>query len=111
MLKQLDYNVYVRGSTRVSDPLILWSPAKNAGCRTSFTSLDNLQALYPEFESGSRFYSGYNGPLFKSRELGNYQILKEFPGSALATPLPPEISKLLGRTAKGKAWIGAYPPF
>jgi parallel beta-helix repeat protein len=111
MLKQFDFNVYVRNSTRVSDPLIFWSPVKNTGCWISLTSLDSLRALHPEFESGGRFYSAYNGPLFISRELGNYQILKGFPGSTVASPLPPQISKLLGRTAKGKAWTGAYPPF
>jgi parallel beta-helix repeat protein len=105
-LKQLDYNMYVRGTNTSDYPLILWSPAINKDCRLSFKSLEELQKLYPEFSAQSRYFSDYNGPLFKSSDLGNYQLLETFPGFNLGTQLPSEIFKLTGQSKK---YIGAYP--
>lgn len=108
-VKQLDYNVYVRGGDK-AEPLILWSPAADVNCQTKFGSPEGLQKLYPEFSAHSRYFANYNGPLFKSPELGNYQLLQGFPGAEAATGLPEEISKLLGRGEKDARFIGAYPP-
>ena len=106
-LKQLDYNVYVRESGTADNPLILWSPVKNDKCQQSFKSLDGLQKLYPEFSEHSQYFPDYNGPLFKSFELGDYKLLQTFPGFDSGIQLPEEVSKLLGQSKK---FIGAYPP-
>jgi parallel beta-helix repeat protein len=108
-LKQLDYNVYVRGSDR-AEPLILWSPAADVNCQTKFESLEGLHKAYPEFSAHSRYFANYAGPLFKCPELDNYQLLKAFPGCTTATRLPPEIEKLLGQGKKDVRFTGAYPP-
>lgn len=47
------------------------------------------------------------GPLFKSSELGNFQLLQQFPASDKATKIPPDIGKLINQT---RQYIGAYPP-
>ncbi len=109
-LKQLDYNIYVRSSNTSDNPIILWSPVKNENCRLTFNSLAGLQKLHPEFSANSRYFTDYNGPLFKSSELGNYQLLQAFPGSTAATRFPDEIMKLLGLSKKDDRFIGAYPP-
>ncbi len=106
-LKQLDYNIYVRGKETTSYPLIMWSPANNDECQVSFNSLDGLRRIHPEFAANSRYLANYHGPLFKSPLLGNYQLLQAFPESESATQLPSEIAKLLGQSKK---FIGAYPP-
>jgi len=106
-MKQLDYNMYVRNSETLSVPLILWSPAENDDCQLPFESLEDLQKLHSEFSANSQYFANYNGPLFKSTELGNYQLLQTFPGSTKAARLPAEIRKLLGQS---KRFIGAYPP-
>jgi parallel beta-helix repeat protein len=105
-LKQLDYNMYVRGTNTSDYPLILWSPAINKDCRLSLKSLEELRKLYPEFSAHSRYFADYNGPLFKSSDLGNYQLLETSPGFNLGTQLPSEIFKLTGQSKK---YIGAYP--
>jgi hypothetical protein len=110
MLKQFDYNMFVRSSSAAVAPLILWSPAKNNDCQLSCESLEDLRKLYPEFSAHSRYFPEYKGPLFKSTELGNYQLLQTFPGSAAGTQLPAEITKLLGIQEKEIRFIGAYPP-
>lgn len=106
-LKRLDYNVYVSGSTTSDSPIILWSPEKNENCRLTFNSLDGFQKQHHEFSAHSRSFPDYNGPLFKSPVLKNFQLLPNFPALDAGTKLPSEISKLLGQS---KWSIGAYPP-
>ena len=108
-LKQLDHNVYVRGSNNESRSVILWSPATNNDCQMAFESPESLQKVYPEFSTHSRSFAD-DIPLFKNRELGNYQLLQTFPGSKAASLLPAEISKLLGIPKKDIKFVGAYPP-
>jgi parallel beta-helix repeat protein len=108
MVQQFDNNVYVRHPGKDAWPLMLWSPAANADCQIGLDSPDSLQKLYPEFSAHSRAFAD-DVPLFKSRELGNYQLLQTFPGSTEASPLPAEIGKLLGHTRKDVKYIGAYP--
>lgn len=106
-LKQLDYNFYIRESGAVDNTLILWSPAKNEKCQLALKSIEELRNLHPEFSSHSKYFSDYDGPLFKSVELGDYHLLQTFPGSEAGTQLPSEISKILRQS---KRYVGAYPP-
>jgi parallel beta-helix repeat protein len=108
LLKQLDNNVYVR-SNETSNPLILWSPASGEQCQARFQSLDDLRKLYPEFSASSHYYGNYSGPLFKSTELGNYQLLPTSPGANSGMLLPAEIRKLLNQSKKDGQYVGAYP--
>jgi hypothetical protein len=107
MLKQFDYNMFVKNGNSDSDPLIYWSPSENSNCQLITGSLEEVQKLYPEFLTHSRYLSNYNGALFKGSDLGNYHLLQDFPGSGKAASLPSEISKLLGQSEK---FIGAYQP-
>jgi hypothetical protein len=109
-LSRLDHNVYVRINGAERHPLILWSPTPAGPCQAGFSSPDDLRNHYPQFSTGSRFYLGYDGPLFKGRELRNYQVLTAFPGSTSGTEMPAKISTLLGRPGKSGPYIGAYPP-
>jgi parallel beta-helix repeat protein len=108
-LNQLDNNIYVRHSEKDSKPLILWTPAMNNDYQIAFESLEGLQKMYPEFSAHSQYYTD-EIPLFKCRELGNYQLLQTFPGTKAASLLPGEVSKLLGITKEDVRYIGAYPP-
>ena len=107
-LKQFDYNVFVRPADRNPKPLILWTPAIHNDYQVAFESLEGLQKMYPELGSHNHYYSD-DVPLFKSRELGNFQLLPTFPGANSASLLPAEISKLLGLPKKDIMYIGAYP--
>lgn len=107
-LKQVDNNVYVRGALRDSEPLILWSPGVSGDCQMAFESPEALQKVFPEFGSQSQYFSG-DIPLFRSRELGNYQLVRTFPGAKSASLIPAEIVQLLGLPAKDNRYIGAFP--
>jgi len=107
-LRQLDYNVYVRTFEDNASALIQWCTFENNDCKTLFlNSVDELQKINPEYSVHSKYFPNYHGPLFKGIEVGNYQLLKSFPGSNDAAVLPSEISKLLEQTG---IYIGAYPP-
>ncbi len=107
---QLDHNVYIRSIENTGYPMILWSPAQNEGCQVGFDSIESLHMMYPEFEANSQSYSGYDGPSFKSTELGNYQLLLDAPGAKSGAQLPAEIRKLLGESKNESRYVGAFPP-
>jgi parallel beta-helix repeat protein len=108
-LKQCDYNVFVRSAEKASSPLILWSPAPVEQCQARFESLSDLRKLFPEFAANSLSYAGYNGPLFRSAVLGNYQLLPMAPGATSGMLLPAEIRKILSQSKKDGQYVGAYP--
>jgi parallel beta-helix repeat protein len=109
-IKKLNNNVYVQRSEKGSPRMIYWSPAQDSNCQIFFDSPLALNKMYPEFEADSQNFVNYNGPLFKSPELGNYQLLQAFGGSKAGAKLPSEISKLLDLSKKDVRFIGAYPP-
>ncbi|NQT24074.1 right-handed parallel beta-helix repeat-containing protein [candidate division KSB1 bacterium] len=107
-LKELDNNVYVRARETASYPMIIWSPAENEECQLHFDSLNGFHEIHPEFEAGSLHFANYNGPLFQSPDLGNYQVLNQFLGSEAAAPISDEVKGLL-RLNTDASYIGAYP--
>ncbi|MBN2011558.1 right-handed parallel beta-helix repeat-containing protein [candidate division KSB1 bacterium] len=107
-LKELDNNVYVRTSASKS-PLLFWSPMKNKECRSYLNSLTDLRKLHPEFSVNSLEFEDYRGPLFKSLELGNFQLLSGFPGKSAASQVPVALNKLINQGEKSELYIGAYP--
>lgn len=110
LLSQLDHNVFVSSTERSSYQFLLWSPAPGENCQAGYESLESFRKAYPEFSADSRYYTGYDGPLFKSTQLGNYQMLAAFPGSRSGTEPPADIRKLLGLFKKDGWYVGAYPP-
>ena len=109
-VKQLDYNVYVRTGSPDSQPLIVWSPVADGNHSVQLQSPVELHQLQPGFSAHSRVFANYDGPLFKSAELSNYELLKAFPGSEIATELPTEIRAFLGWEKKDARFPGAFPP-
>ncbi len=108
-VKQLDYNVYVRLGNSDSNPLISWSPIEEDNHMINLDSPAALNKMQPVFEANSKVFDNYDGPLFRSFELDNYELIKSFPGSKLASPLPAEIRKLLGIVYQDSRFPGAFP--
>jgi len=106
---QLDDNVYVRSGDGGTEPLILWSPAGGEDCTTAFKSLDELRQVHPEFEAHSQYLDNFYGSVFKSTELGNFELLRAFPESGSADSLPAEIRQLLAWSNRDARTPGAYP--
>ena len=108
-LKQYDYNVYVRDVNSGNRILVYWSPASDITCQQDVESLVGLKKLFDGSSANSKVFESFNMPLFKSYELGNFQLHPAFPGANAATALPADIQKLLGLQAKYKPYIGAFP--
>jgi len=106
-LKELNNNVYVRGEDTSGAPIILWSPEKNDECRLIFNSLEEFTKLHPALSKNSLYLPDYSGPLFKSPELDNYQIMIGFPGEKSGAEVPAGINKFL-KISEGT--IGANSP-
>ncbi len=109
-LKKLDNNVYVRDAESYTMPLILWSPAANNECQIGLNEPMDIYKMYNNFSAHSKLFKNYNGPLFKSTELGNYQLLHDFPAAWNAVQLPEEIKQLLKYQKEYKPFVGAYAP-
>jgi parallel beta-helix repeat protein len=108
-LKQYDYNVYVKNGESGFKPIVYWSPAANNECQQAVESLDGLKKVFAGSSVNSKFIEGFNLPVFKSVELGNFQLQPSFTGAKAAAVLPAEIQKLLGLPAKYSPYIGAFP--
>jgi len=108
-LKQYDYNVYVRNPESGFNTLVYWSPAVNNDCQVEVESLDGLQKVFAGSSANSKVYESYHLTLFKSPELGNYQLIPGFPGLKAGSPLPVEIGKVLAKSGKLSPYVGAYP--
>jgi parallel beta-helix repeat protein len=107
-LKQFDYNVFVKDVNSGYPVLLHWSPAPVEGCRTEIVSLEGMKKVFEGSSGSSRIYESNNMPLFKSFELGNFELNPSFPGANNAAALPVEVQKLLGLPAKYKPYTGAY---
>jgi parallel beta-helix repeat protein len=112
-LKLMDYNVIVRDPSVHNKVLVKWAPSINPsgdkGCEENIETPDALKKVFSGSSVNSQYYSELNQPVFKSRELSNYELLTGFKGATAAAVLSPEIKKLLGVTAKAAPYIGAYP--
>ncbi len=65
--------------------------------------------MHPEFAVHGRGFTAYNGPLFKSPELNNYQLFGAFAESkTAAVPLPTDVRNLLGLSESITPYTGAY---
>jgi hypothetical protein len=108
-LKQMDYNVYVKDAKNDYNVVLLWGPTKNEKCEIEISSLTEMQKVFKASSVNSKVIENNNLPMFKSCELGNYQLLQKFPAAKIATKLPTNIQKLLGLTDKYIPFVGAYP--
>jgi hypothetical protein len=107
-LKQYDYNVYVKDVNSGFPTLVYWSPASGITCQQAVESLDGLKKLFDGSSVNSKVSKIFNMSLFKSSELGNFELNQAFPGANVAIALPVDIQKFLG-TVKYKPYIGAFP--
>jgi len=107
---QLDGNVYVRASGAEKRPLLVWSPAPAEGgsCQVELGSVEALQEMQPGFEAAGRYLSDYDGAIFSSPDLRNYDLAKPLPGPPPVDDLPADIRRLLG-WGEGPHAPGAYP--
>jgi hypothetical protein len=105
---EVNGNVYVRPASSGGSPLLTWSPAQTATCVTPVESVDAFRTLTPGFETTGRQLEATPRAIFRSPELGHYQLLKPLPASSPAK-VPADVLKILGWTEQETRTPGAYP--
>ncbi|MBA4137304.1 MAG: hypothetical protein C0518_08315 [Opitutus sp.] len=110
-LAALDGNVYVRRAGVKLQPLIVWSPVPTEKNSADVFDLAELRKLQPKFEAAGRALPDYRGPLFRSAELGNFELLSGFSGANVGVDLPAAVRAVLSRdNGSTPRHPGAFPP-
>jgi hypothetical protein len=105
---KFDGNVYVRAGD-ASRSLLVWTPVEGDNCVAELKTLADLKKVAPGFETHSQFVSLPLGSVFKSPELGHYQLIRNFGDAVSPGPLPPEIQQLLAWPENQTPAPGAFP--
>jgi len=106
-VRRLDGNVYIRSSQVQKIPLLIWSPVEGQECVTQLETLAELRRLQPQFETNGHVIEMEPGSVFRSPELGNYELISNLPsGPGL---LDADIRQLLGWPVQQAYSPGAYP--
>ena len=110
-VSELDGNVYVRAGENNAHPLIVWSPAEAENCQLDLHTLEDLRKLNPGYEAHGAYLHRDLGSVFKSPDLGDYELLSTFSEKTPTSPqLPTDIQKLLGWKKPEAYAPGAYQP-
>ncbi|MEX0845312.1 MAG: hypothetical protein WD022_08515, partial [Balneolaceae bacterium] len=76
-LTQLDHNAYVK--LNKNDAPVIWMAQKlNSECINAFKGSNELHQANSDYASNSVSLINYEGPLFKSMDLKNFELLKDF---------------------------------
>ena len=112
---QVDANVYVRaskvtdGAEKANVPLVTWGPAPaSETCASPVTSLAELRTLAPAVEAHGQSFDASPRSVFKSPELGRYELQRALPGPTRDPAVPPDVLKVLGWTVQDIRTPGAY---
>jgi hypothetical protein len=110
-VRELDGNVYVRAAGEPSPgrPLIVWSPVATDSCLAEQDSLVAFRKAAPTFETRGRSLGTSPASIFRSPDLGHYELPRALPGTGPTAPLPAEVRRLLGWTEADARSPGAYP--
>lgn len=94
-LAQMDGNVYIQTSNDSKIPVIYWSPSEDENCTANYNTLSNFQVQNSNFEKNGQLLIRDIHSVFKSPEIGNYELLDPIKKIAFALPVPKEVQELL----------------
>jgi hypothetical protein len=104
---RLDGNVYVREGDAAVRTLIVWSPVAGENCVVDLASIEELQKNDPAFEAHGQYLKDGLASVFRSPELGHYELIRAL-GGAATDSLPADIRTLLGWPERRPLSAGAY---
>ncbi len=111
MVKELDGNIYVRPSTpgQPAPQLLTWSPAQTDTCSLTFTTLQDFRKVASGFEASGTQLDRTPRSVFRSWDLGRYDLQPDSGLPKNRVQLPADVRKLLNWTEQDAQWPGAYP--
>jgi len=92
---KLDGNVYIQSGKDFKIPIIYWSPAEGENCIANYYTLSDFQKQNAKFEKNGRMLIRDIHSVFRSPELGNYELLDAIKKALFELPLPKEVQELL----------------
>jgi hypothetical protein len=99
MANEVNGNVYVRARPAGADaelPLFIISPVNNESCHASFSSLDALRESLPAFEAAGQQLDRTPRSIFRSPDLGRYELLQPIEARPGTPTLPVRVREALG---------------
>lgn len=105
MTTRVDGNAYVRAQAG-AEPLVRWSPVRGKDCRTGFASLEAFRKG-TGLEADSMAWIPFEGTVFRSVELGRFELARRLPGMR-DVPVAAEALDVLGWSGREHA-PGAFP--
>ena len=105
---QLDGNVYVRPPGG-ADPLLVWSPLPGEVCQAELPSLEALRKVDLAFEVHGRQIAAELCSIFRSPDLGRYDIIRPLGQAGEGDDVPADVRALLGWPQEPGRAPGAYP--
>jgi hypothetical protein len=105
-----DYNLYVRSNDAPKRPLIAWGPKTGEKKSVPLDSPAAVNRLHPAFESHSQYSTARYRAIFKSPELGRFELIDASPLAVPASTLPENFVQLLNWSRRDTYSQGAYQP-
>ena len=108
MAGRVEGNVYARPEGVGGAALVRMSPARTDSCLADHASLDALRRALPAFEAGGQQYDLTPRSVFRSPDLGHYELQRALEVTA-PDGLPDAVRALLGWSGDAPRAPGAYP--
>jgi parallel beta-helix repeat protein len=105
-LSRMEHNAYVIQNETTS-PAVWMAQKMNGKCESAFSDSGSLQDA-SDYGTASMTLKNYRGPLFKSQELKNLELLKGFPALGTGTAIPDYIRDIMSAELP-ESYVGAYP--
>ncbi|SMO86768.1 right-handed parallel beta-helix repeat-containing protein [Gracilimonas mengyeensis] len=106
-LTELDHNAYVKLNDN-EGPITWMAQNINGQCVSEFSNTAAVNRAISDFAENSFSFTDYEGPLFKSIDLKNFELLDGFKGASAAGDIPSYIQEVINRN-DSEGYIGAYP--
>lgn len=106
-LEKMESNYYFHADEKTEQPLIMWCPDSKPGCQASYNSVNELNAVYPQFEKSSYSAQLNSESVYKSPYVKNFSLLK--PYTATKIEIPQTYKKVKNLNPEWSKFAGAYP--
>jgi len=107
-MSDVNNNLYIRESKENDAAIIKWCPANNEKCTAELKTPAELTALYPAFETESKYYPGYPKTIFTGFDNNDFNLTASNTKLIKPAVIPENIAKVMRLSNKQTSFIGAY---
>lgn len=107
-MSDVNNNLYIAEINKNDSSLVKWCPANNEECLAEIKTPEELTALYPTFETESKYYQGYAKSIFTGFDSNDFNLTAANAKLAKPASIPEKIANVLRLNDKQTSFIGAY---